>query len=61
LVRLARDADPGFDEAMFVQALLAVDRVPDEAFQRHGLVPKQIPALRERVRAWAHELAARNE
>jgi hypothetical protein len=56
LIRLAHDADPGFDEAMFVQALLAVDRVPDEAFHRHGLAPDQVSALRKRIRAWARDL-----
>jgi len=37
LLRLAREADPGFDQSMITQALLAVDRVPDQAFEFHGL------------------------
>lgn len=61
LLRLIRDADPGFDQGMFVQALLAVDRVPDEAFHRHGLTSQQVAVLRENIRAWAHELALEGE
>jgi hypothetical protein len=57
LLRLAREADPGFDQAMFVQALLAADRVPDQAFELHGLTPAQVAELRQRLHAWAHELA----
>lgn len=56
LLHLAREADPGFDQAMFVQALLAADRVPDQAFERHGLTPAQVAELRQRLRAWAQEL-----
>jgi hypothetical protein len=41
---------------MFVQALLAADRVPDQAFERHGLTPAQVAELRKRLRAWAQEL-----
>lgn len=56
LLRLAREADPGFDQAMFVQALMAADRVPDQAFERHGLTPAQVAELRQRLRGWAQEL-----
>jgi len=56
LLHLVREADPGFDQAMFVQALLAADRVPDQAFERHGLTPAQVAELRQRLRAWAQEL-----
>lgn len=59
LLRLVEDADPGFDRMMFAQALLAVDRVPDNAFERHGLAPIEVSALRERIRAWAEELTTR--
>lgn len=56
LLRLAREADPGFDMAMFAQALLAVDRIPDEAFKCHGLTAVETSQLRNRMRRWAHEL-----
>jgi hypothetical protein len=56
LLRLAREADPGFDQVIFVQALLAADRVPDQAFELHGLTPAEVAELRKRLRAWAYEL-----
>lgn len=43
LLRLARETDPGFDTAMFAQALLAVDRLPDQAFERHGSPQTKFP------------------
>jgi hypothetical protein len=61
LLLLAREADPGFDQSMFVQALLAADRVPDEAFELHGLTPAQVVELRKRLRAWAQELTDSTE
>jgi hypothetical protein len=42
LLRLARGADPEFDQSMFIQALPAVNRVPDQAFDLHGLTPAQV-------------------
>ncbi|MGH3719911.1 MAG: nucleotidyl transferase AbiEii/AbiGii toxin family protein [Pseudonocardiaceae bacterium] len=56
LLRLAREADPGFDVAMFAQALLAVDRIPDEAFGCHGLTAVETSRLRNRMRSWANRL-----
>jgi hypothetical protein len=58
LLRLAKESDPGLEESMLSQALLAVDRIPDEAFERHGLALQEIKELRHRMTTWARELVA---
>lgn len=61
LLRLAREADPGFDVSMFAQALSAVDRIPDEAFKCHGLTAVETFELRNRMRSWANKLGGVTE
>jgi hypothetical protein len=56
LLRLASNADPGFDITMFAVALNALGRLPDHAFAIHGLSPDQIAELRKRFQNWAAEL-----
>jgi hypothetical protein len=56
LLRLAVDVDPGLDVAMFAQALRAVDRLPDSAFEAHGLSGDRIGELRELFTRWADEV-----
>lgn len=56
LLRLAATADPGFELEMFVQALNALDRLPDQAFRVHALSPSQIVRLRNRFKEWATEI-----
>ncbi|SEG72462.1 Nucleotidyl transferase AbiEii toxin, Type IV TA system [Thermomonospora echinospora] len=56
LLRLAATADPGFEPEMFVHALNALDRLPDQAFGVHGLSPSQIAELRNRFKTWAAEI-----
>jgi hypothetical protein len=56
LLRLATEHDPGFDPAMFGQALAAVGRVADSAFAVYGLESAQADALRSRLIEWAAKL-----
>jgi hypothetical protein len=56
LIRLAADHDPGFEPAMFAEALAAVDRVADSAFAVYDLGPAEAAALRGRLTGWAGEL-----
>ncbi|RAY14582.1 hypothetical protein DPM19_12480 [Actinomadura craniellae] len=57
LLRLATTADPGFEPDMFLLALNALDRLPDQAFTVHGLSPIRTHELRQRFKAWAAEIA----
>lgn len=57
LLRLAADADPGFDPEMFLIALNALDRLPDQAFAVHGLSTARTHELRQRFKAWTTEIA----
>ncbi len=57
LLRLAANADPGFEPEMFLLALNALDRLPDQAFAVHGLSPVRTHELRQRFKAWAAEIA----
>ncbi|MDR8410452.1 nucleotidyl transferase AbiEii/AbiGii toxin family protein [Nonomuraea sp. 3-1Str] len=52
LSRLAAEADPGFDKAMFAIALSALRRIPDQALAHHGLTADDITELRERFQRW---------
>lgn len=61
LLRLAVEADPGFDREMFATALSAIDRFPDEEFEVYGLSERQVTGLRERFRSWAGELRGSQE
>ncbi|MFG3439824.1 nucleotidyl transferase AbiEii/AbiGii toxin family protein [Nonomuraea sp. NPDC047897] len=56
LSRLAAEADPGFDKAMFAIALSALSRIPDQALAHHGLTADDITELRERFQRWAQSV-----
>ncbi|MEO3786059.1 nucleotidyl transferase AbiEii/AbiGii toxin family protein [Actinocorallia sp. B10E7] len=56
LLRLAANADPGFDPEMFLLALNALDRLPDQAFAVHGLSTTRTHELRQRFKAWTAEI-----
>lgn len=57
ILRLAAEHDPGFDSSMFAEALAAIDRLPDEAFEPYGLSPGEVGALRERVAGWSNQIS----
>jgi hypothetical protein len=56
LLRLAVNHDPGFDKALFSDALRAVRRFPQSAFDLYGLSPDQVEGLQARLLAWADEI-----
>jgi hypothetical protein len=56
LLRLAAEADPGFDRVRFAVALDAIDRFPNGEFTVYGLSGEQVDRLREQFRSWASEL-----
>jgi hypothetical protein len=56
LLGLAAEHDPGFDRAMFADALRAVDRLPDVAFAVYDLSPADSAALREDLKRWADSI-----
>jgi hypothetical protein len=56
LLRLGADADPGFRPAIFVDALRAIDRFPDEEFVRYGLPYPDVARLRSEMRRWAERI-----
>jgi Nucleotidyl transferase AbiEii toxin, Type IV TA system len=58
LLALAKDHDDGFDPNWFARALLAVDRWPDREYERYGLDPGQVHAMRAALRAWAERITA---
>lgn len=60
LIRLAADADPGFDKAMFAVALSALKRIPDQALAYHGLAAGDITGLRERFLCWERSIDSRH-
>ena len=57
LVHLAAEHDPGFDLAWFIEALEAVDRVPEAAFAAYGLTAADISAIKIQMHAWADKLS----
>ena len=56
LLKLASDADSGFEVAMFVHALGALAQITDEAFEEYGTTPTEIVALRKRFVDWRADL-----
>lgn len=56
LLRLAADHDPGFDSAMFADALLAVERFPPSAFAPYGLAAEEADVLTERIARYAKQV-----
>jgi Nucleotidyl transferase AbiEii toxin, Type IV TA system len=57
MLRMAADHDPGFTPNVFAEALRAVRRFPNSAFEPYKLSPEQINALCARMLAWAGEIA----
>jgi hypothetical protein len=57
LLRMAADHDPGFDPMIFADALRAVRRLSESAFEPYKLSAEQIDTLRTRLLAWADEIA----
>lgn len=57
LVRLAEEHDPGFDPSWFVEALNAVDRLPDTLFAPYGLDPQDVSTLKTQMQAWARKIS----
>lgn len=56
LMQMAIDHDPGFEPALFAQALRAVRRFPSSAFVPYRLSSAQVDELCMRLLAWADEL-----
>lgn len=56
LLTLAESHDPGFEQAMFVTALRAIDRLPPAEFTPYGLTDSDISALSVRITQWADAL-----
>jgi hypothetical protein len=53
LLRMAGDHDPGFDAAMFAEALRAVRRRPGSAFEPYKLTSDDVEELTVRLVGWA--------
>jgi hypothetical protein len=58
LLEAAVEHDPGFDTAMFTEALRAVTRLPASAFAPYKLTAEQVEALYVKLLAWAEEIEA---
>lgn len=56
LLRLAEERDPGFDRAMFVQALRASLRWDDEDYMKYDLDAEAVAELRSAIESWAGQL-----
>ncbi len=57
LLRLAGQADAGFDPTSFGRVLLAVGEVPDDEFSEYGLTAPAARSLRDRLHAWGQMLS----
>jgi len=53
LLALAQSHDPGFDVAVFVIALRAIQRLPTAEFTPYGLTVGDVSALTARMTQWA--------
>jgi hypothetical protein len=60
LLAMAADHDPGFDPAMFAEALRAVTRLPAAAFEPYKFTADEVDALCVRLLAWAEEIEVGN-
>jgi hypothetical protein len=56
LLRLAEQADGGFDRRVFAAALEQADVLPDSAFAEYGVVGPDLTDLRHRFASWRAEL-----
>lgn len=52
MIAFARRLDPGLEDRDFADAGRQLDRMPDQAFARYGLTPRDVADLRERFQAW---------
>jgi hypothetical protein len=52
LIAKARKHDPALDDRDFAELGTRLDRLPDRAFTRYGLGPRQVAALRRRFVDW---------
>jgi predicted nucleotidyltransferase component of viral defense system len=52
LIALAKRLDPGLTDRDFADAARQLDQIPDEAFARYGLGPREVATLRGRFAAW---------
>nr|MDT0661346.1 nucleotidyl transferase AbiEii/AbiGii toxin family protein [Micromonospora sp. DSM 115978] len=60
LLQMAAEHDPGFEPAVFAEALQAVTRLPASAFEPYKLSADQVEAMYVRLLAWAEEIEAGN-
>ncbi len=58
LCALAADADAGFDRQLFAQMLGSITRFDDQDFVDYGVEPRDVVAMRDRIRDWRTELLA---
>jgi hypothetical protein len=52
VIALARQLDPGLEDADFADAGLRLDELDDAAFARYGLTPTDVAALRGQFATW---------
>ncbi|MEV5412568.1 hypothetical protein AB0K60_27505 [Thermopolyspora sp. NPDC052614] len=57
LLAIAKEHNPGFDRAMFAEALSYLSRIPDRDFLVYGVTPDYIAAMRSRLDDWRRELS----
>jgi hypothetical protein len=57
LLAIAKEHNPGFEGAMFAEALSYLSRIPDRDFLAYGVTPEHISAMRERLDEWRRELS----
>ncbi|MGH3248358.1 MAG: nucleotidyl transferase AbiEii/AbiGii toxin family protein [Trebonia sp.] len=58
LLDLALSHDPGFDRSWFVEALKAIDRLPESLFRPYGLTASEVSALKKRMNDWATRIGS---
>jgi hypothetical protein len=56
LLKLAADADDGFDPRIFADALGALTQITEAAFAEYDVSPEEITAMRRRYMNWRDEL-----
>ncbi|BFU47225.1 hypothetical protein KRMM14A1004_54620 [Krasilnikovia sp. MM14-A1004] len=61
LCRLAADADAGFDRQLFARMLGSITRFDDQDFIDYGIEPREIAAMRDRMRGWQNQLLTAQE
>ena len=58
LIDLAMNADPGFTEGLFAQALLRVSALELGQVERYGVTAESLDSMKRDLRSWASELRA---